>query len=150
MKILSKIFFKLFKRGTPNPTVRHDLEEIEIEKNLKLLVYWKALTIGKGPAVILQAFENEILKFDCFGKNKGHYHIAPHYDFRIFFIEETVPDQISRTIKELRLNGFRYLKSQNDSRFKSLILDESKYQETLDQVEKKLFQFHLTIPELKE
>lgn len=150
MRILSKIYRKIFKKPVISPIKRNDLKTFEIEENLKLLVYWKSLEIGIGPAVILQAYDLEILKFDCFGKEKGHYHIAPHYDFRIYFIEETVPDQISRSIKELRLNGFRYLKNQKDSRFNSFSLDESNYLLKLDQVEKVLHQLHLTVLNLRE
>lgn len=149
-KILSKIYRKLFKRPVTSQIKRNDLKTFQIEENLNLLVYWKSLEIGIGPAVILQAFDLEILKFDCFGKDKGHYHIAPHYDFRIYFIEETVPDQIKRTINELRLNGFRYLKNQKDPRFKSFTLDESNYSLKLDQVEKMLHQLHLTVLKLGE
>jgi len=36
------------------------------------LIYWKSLEIGTGPAVFLQAFDLEIVKFDCLGKDKGH------------------------------------------------------------------------------
>lgn len=150
MKWIRRIFRKLFSRPNPNPIVRHDLLEFRIEENLNLLVHWKTLDIGKGPAVVLQAFEKEILKFDCFGTKKGHYHISPHYDFRIYFVEETVPDQISRSIKELIINGLRYLKSQKDIRFDSFQLHESSFHSILIKVEKALNEFYRTVPELSE
>ena len=148
MKILSIIYRKVFGKPRPLPIKRNDLKTFEIEENLNLLVYWKSLEIGIGPAVILMAFDQEILKFDCFGKGKGHYHIAPHYDFRIYFVEETVTDQITRSITELRLNGLRYLKNQKDPRFKSFTLDESNYSLKLDQAEQMLHQLHLTVLKL--
>jgi len=38
-----------------------DVEEIPVCDNLSFLVYWKILAIGKGPAVVLKAFDKEIL-----------------------------------------------------------------------------------------
>jgi hypothetical protein len=151
MKLLRRILKRITKRNSPAPQnlIRKDLQIIPIEENLKLLVYWKVLEIGKGPAVILQAFDKEILKFDCFGKSKGHFHIAPHYDFRIFFFEESVPEQISRTLSELRLNGLRYLKMQADPRISSIYPDPQKYLDAILQAEKLLTHFHQTVEELK-
>jgi hypothetical protein len=57
--------------------VRKDVEIISIQLNLELVVYWKVLRIGKGPVVTLRAYGNEVLKFDCFRKDDGHYHVAP-------------------------------------------------------------------------
>lgn len=151
MNLLRKIFKKLVRKKSDfrPDLIRKDLQIIPIEYNLRFLVYWKVLEIGKGPAVILQAFDTEILKFDCFGKSKGHYHIAPNDEFRLFFFEEAVPEQINRTITELRHNGLRYLKQQADPRIKSLRPDPQKYFEAILQAEKLLTHFHQTVEELK-
>ena len=75
------------------PQIMHQDEVIfKIQEDVLFQVYWKSLPIGTGPAVILKAFGQEILKFDCFGKEKGHFHVAPNYEFRIYFGEETVPE----------------------------------------------------------
>jgi hypothetical protein len=143
-KILGKILRKLgWIKPKPQPQVTHEDEVIfKIQDDVFFQVYWKSLHVGTGPAVILKAFGQEILKFDCFGKEKGHYHIAPNYEFRIYFVEETVSEQIKRTIKELETNGLRYLKMQRDPRIKALDLSTSSYTEVLKLVESTLIQYH--------
>ena len=43
---------------------------------------------------------NEFLKYDCFGKTQGHYHTTKTKD-RIYFIEQTVEEQINFACTEL-------------------------------------------------
>lgn len=126
--------------------VIHENEVIyKVQEDVVFEVYTKSLSIGAGPAVILKAFGQEILKFDCFGKEKGHYHISPNYGFRILFVEQTVPKQIQRTIQELKVNGMRYLKMQKDPRIKELDLSTSSYKEVLKLVEATLIQHHIKL-----
>lgn len=129
--------------------VRRDLKEIPICEDLSFLVYWKVLKIGKGPAVVLKAFDDEILKFDCFGQHDGHYHIAPNYNFRIYFFEKTVSEQIQRTLDELSANGLRYLGLQKDTRIRAIKPSLIQYQAAIDAVEKQLTHFCLTVRELQ-
>jgi hypothetical protein len=145
---MKKIIIQLFRKigFIPKPIktiVTHEDEVIlKIQDEVFFQVYWKSLQIGMGPAVILKAYGQEILKFDCFGKEKGHYHIAPNYDFRIYFVEETIIDQIHRTIQELEINGLRYLKMQKDPKIKALNFSLPQYKETLKLVEAMLMQHH--------
>lgn len=130
--------------------LRRDVEVLTIQPNVELIVYWKVLQIGRGPAVILQAYGKEILKFDCFGKGEGHYHTAPDYGKRIFFDEETVSAQINRTSIELKENAQSYLKRQEDSRIQNIELDQKKLVKAVHQAEKRMIHFHETISELKD
>ncbi|WP_075351824.1 hypothetical protein [Algoriphagus marinus] len=145
---MKKIIIQLlrFIGFIPQPkktTVTHEDEVIfKIQDDVFFQVYWKSLPIGKGPAVILKAFGQEILKFDCFGKEKGHYHIAPNYDFRIYFVEETIEEQIQRTILELKINGLRYLKIQKDPKIKAINPNLNDFNAILKQVESTLLQHH--------
>jgi hypothetical protein len=145
---MKKIIIQLLRKTglIPKPIktiVTHEDEVIlKIQDEVLFQVYWKSLKIGTGPAVILKAYEQEIMKFDCFGKGKGHYHIAPNYDFRIYFVEETIIGQIHRTIQELEINGLRYLKLQKDSKIKALDLNLPEYKKTLKLVEATLMQHH--------
>lgn len=143
-KILGKILRKLgWIKPKPQPQVTHEDEVIfKIQDDVFFQVYWKSFQVGTGPAVILKAFGQEVLKFDCFGKEKGHYHIAPNYDFRIYFVEDTVDQQIQRTILELRVNGLRYLKIQKDPRIKTINPNLDDFNNTLKQVESTLLQHH--------
>lgn len=126
-----------------------DVREIAICKHLTFLVYWKILEIGKGPAVVMKAFDKEIMKFDCFGENDGHYHIAPHYQFRIYFLEKTVSEQINRTVAELRTNGLRYLSLQKNPEIRSIKPSPAKYNSAIDSVEEMLTHFQRTVKELQ-
>lgn len=146
-RILRKL--KILPYPSPKPIQRMDLKVIPISEKLSFLVYWKVLEIGKGPAVILKAFDKEILKFDCFGKKDGHFHIAPHYEFRIYFTEETVPDQIQRTLTELRINALRYLALQREPEIRALRPNPTKYNSAIDEVEKLLTHFFQTVKEIQ-
>lgn len=148
-QILRRLLIKIGLRKHTDH-IRKDVEIIRIQPNLKLIVYWKVLHIGKGPAVILQAYNKEILKFDCFGKDEGHYHAAPDYEKRIFFEEETVPAQINRTAIELKENAQSYLKRQEDTKIQNIELDRKQILKAVDQAEKKMIFFLETIPELKD
>lgn len=146
-RLLRKL--KILPYPAPKPIQRMDLKEISISENLSFLVYWKVLEIGKGPAVILKAFGKEILKFDCFGKKDGHFHIAPHYEFRIYFTEETVPDQIQRTLTELRINALRYLAFQPEPQIRALRPNPIKYNSAIGEVEKQMTHFFQTVKEIQ-
>ena len=146
-RVLRKL--KLVPHPVPNPVKRMGLKEFPICENLSFLVYWKTLKIGKGPAVILKAFDKEILKFDCFGEKDGHYHIAPNYGFRIYFFEETVMDQVDRTVAELKINGLKYLSLQKEPEIRNLKPSLSDYNSALDSVEKLLVHFHQTVEEIR-
>lgn len=147
LRVLRKL--KLIPTSLANPVKRMDLKEIEICDHLSFLVYWKILDIGKGPAVILKAFDKEILKFDCFGEKDGHFHIAPNYDFRIYFLEKTVSEQVIRTVDELKTNGLRYLNLQKEAEIRALKPNLTQYYSAIDSVEKLLTHFHQTVKEIQ-
>ena len=86
-----------------------------------MLVFHKALSIGFGPAVSIYIDEHEFMKFDCFGKSKGHYHI---YDIKknqtIYFSEISVHDQIHRTGLEITQNLKNYISKSKLNKVKNL------------------------------
>ena len=54
------------------------------------------------------------LKFDCFGEDKGHYHIYDNItNETIYFTEKTCEEQITRTSYELINNIGFYLNKSN-------------------------------------
>lgn len=130
--------------------IRKDVEIIPIQPNLELIVYWKVLRIGKGPAVILQAYGNEVLKFDCFGKNEGHYHVAPNIGERIFFEEETAFGQIKKTAKELVNNSQTHLERQKEDHIRNIKIEQEKFSKAVEMAKNKMNFFLQTIPELKD
>lgn len=148
-EVLKKTGLRKSRNGQKK-SIREDVEIISIQPGLELEVYWKVLKIGKGPAVILKAFDKEVVKFDAFGKDKGHYHIAPHYHFRIFFPEEKATDQIKRTSLELRINAQKYLKQQPEKKIKKLKIDQEKFTAAVQKAEEKMTYFLQTVPEFEE
>ncbi len=91
-----------------------------------------------------------MLKFDCFGRGDGHFHVRPNYGERIFFDETTAKDQIERTARELRENAQFYLNKQGEERIKNIEIDPEKMAKALAPAEEKMLHFLQTIPELEE
>ncbi|TVQ01452.1 MAG: hypothetical protein EA359_14000 [Balneolaceae bacterium] len=154
-RIVKKILRKFglteqLDRNIKNIHIRKDVELIPIQPNLEFAVYWKVLLVGKGPAVILKAFGREVMKFDVFGKDKGHYHVAPCHNLRIFFTEETVLQQIQRTSLELQRNAQKYLEIQSDYRIKQIRIDDDKLSDAIQKMVEIMTYFLQQIPEFKD
>lgn len=148
-KILTKLFIKLGIRDQRN-LIRQDVETIPVQPNVNLIVYWKVLQVGKGPALILKAHGKEVLKFDCFGRGDGHYHVAPNYAERIFFEEQTASAQIERTSKELKEKAQFYLENQKEENIRIIKIDQEKLIHAIDLAKSKMIYFLKVIPELEE
>jgi hypothetical protein len=89
---------------------------VRVTSQIVFETYWKDVEAGKGPALIVWFEHRKILKFDCFGKGRGHNHLSvPVHSKRteefnrIFLPEETIEAQIERVVFELRTNLFYYL-----------------------------------------
>lgn len=130
--------------------VRKRLRQFSIQPGLKILVYWKRLKIGKGPALILMADHQEVAKFDCFGKDKGHYHLIGNYQERIYFTEKTARAQIDRTINLLSENGESFLKALSSSKERNIKISDSPFRQAL--IEAKEYMNHIldTEPALQD
>ena len=151
--ILKKVLVKLGilnRHKAHNQSIRKDVEVIPIQSKLELVVYWKVLKIGKGPAVTLKAYGKEILKFDCFGKDDGHFHVAPKFGDRIFFEKETASGQIEQTANELNTKAQSYLSRQEENRIRNIRIDQGKLKPAVDRAKKKMNYFLQTIPELED
>ena len=120
---------------------RKNVHRIDIQEYVYFNVYWKVLQIGKGPAVTLNIYNNEILKFDCFGKNDGHYHISPKYNKRIYFEEETAFQQIEKTSSELRDNIKKYLAINTDKEVREITINQQKLDNAVDKMKDKMIHF---------
>ena len=106
--------------------LRKDVVKIDIQENAYVLVYHKFLDIGSGSSIGLYLYNKEYLKFDCFGKNKGHYHINnKKNDDRIYFTEQTAKEQIEKTINELTTNINSYLVMSSNIKIKEFVFDDN-------------------------
>ncbi len=158
MEILKR-FLKLFKKPINKnhlknpPKLRKDVTNLKIQDDVYFQVYWKELAIGKGPAVILYIYNKEVLKFDCFGKEKGHYHVDFYKqngtkENRIFFTENRASKQIERTVFELNTNLDYYLQRSKDQCIRDIYIEKNNLEEALVPVKSKMIKVLETIPEL--
>ena len=91
-----------------------DLELVPIQTNSYFAVCFKRYGTDVGPGVSLYIFENEVLRFDCFGNGRGHYHSLPCLSpypskDRINFKAETIEAQIDQTAEEIINNYPKHL-----------------------------------------
>ncbi len=106
-------YFQKKRRAASRRAVRRDVVQFELAKNAYLEVYWKIFGVGQGPAIALYVEDEEVLKFDCYGKT-GHYHMqmleptAPKRPM-LWMLEETVEAQVERALFELERNLHWYL-----------------------------------------
>jgi hypothetical protein len=136
------------------PALRRDVEVIRVQDDVYFQVYWKIIGSGRGPAVILYLFGIETLKFDLFGKDKGHYHVNPNNphdgDADILWLPEPcAAAQTRRVVFELRRNTRYYLQRNVDPRIRELRLDEASWVAAVARVETGLLHLLATVPELE-
>ncbi len=131
-----------------NP-IRKDVHRIDIQEYVYFNVYWKVLKIGKGPAATLNIHNKEILKFDCFGKDDGHFHVSPNYNKRIFFEENSAREQINRTSSELKNNLNKYLDMNNDKKVGEIEINNNNLELAVDEMQEKMIRFLETVPEIR-
>ena len=122
---------------------RNDIYKVTVQDNLYFLVFHKNLPVGFGSAVSLYINNFEFLKFDCFGENKGHYHI---YDSKlnetIYFTEKTPQEQINRTC-ELISNINLFLIKSNKNYIKNFKIDMNIFLNKIDLIKNKMLEFEL-------
>lgn len=135
------------------PQLRRDVEVFKVQDDVYFQAYWKVFGAGYGPAVILYILGIETLKFDFYGDGKGHYHINPNNSPSVdgstaFFHESSARKQITEAQKILRNDLTGYLKSNQDSRISSLVIDQVKLRDAYARVHQTLNGFLIKVPEL--
>lgn len=103
----------------------------------------------------LFCFDDEVLKFDCFGKDKGHYHTNLYCPYqpkenRFYFSEKTVEEQINRTIFELTKNLSYYLQRHPKRRIRAIKIDRVALESVCIKARDKMFEYLLLVPEFEE
>lgn len=123
-------------------SLRKDLYKIEIDSNVYLLVFHKMLPIGFGSALSLYINNWEFLKFDCFGKEKGHFHIySGSKNKTIYFVETTCEEQIEKSIYEISTNLKTYLTNVNNSKIKNVSINYEKIKYCLQEAKNKMLEY---------
>lgn len=122
--------------------IRKDIYKIDIQDNLYFLVFHKIYNDGFGSAVSLYINEYEFLKFDCFGENKGHYHIYDDIKSEmIYFTEKSCTEQINRIVYELSNNINFYLNKSNREDIKNFNIETSDFIKKIDDIKNKMLEY---------
>lgn len=139
--------------SAPAP-VRKDVVDIDVQPNVRLVVFWKDLTIGKGPAVSLVIHEQEVMKFDCFGPEKGHFHVEFHCpsttrENRIYFFENTTNRQIERSIFEIKKYSQYYIQRHPCERIRKTQFSNKALQKACDEAQTQMLHYSNTVSQLQ-
>ncbi|MCH8059694.1 MAG: hypothetical protein IIA11_04460 [Proteobacteria bacterium] len=107
-----------------------DLELIPIQPDSYLAVYFKRYGTDIGPGVSLYVFENEILRFDCFGGDHGHYHSLPCLSTfpgneRNDFSTDSIEAQIDQALAEITGNYIAHLARHFRRRIREFRFDQA-------------------------
>lgn len=150
---LRQLYRQKYGKLTHDP-VEKDIVIYEIQPQVLVKVYWKILPIGKGTALELIISGDEILRFDCFGEDDGHYHIFVGYEYpdrdRIYFPEKTVEEQINRAIFELSHNLHCFLQLHRSPQIRNLKIDAVALQSVCEQARQQMLEYLSTIPQFEE
>jgi hypothetical protein len=133
-----------------NLKAQNDKECFKVDDKVTLKVFWKNIEIGCGPAVCLFVCEKEVLKFDCFGPGKGHFHITTVHPWklnnkrretRIYMMEQDITAQIERSVFELDKNLHYYLQRHPDPRIRYHNINMQDYRKVLDDAKQLMIKF---------
>lgn len=115
---------------------KHDLVEYPIQENVLLQVYWRDDAGGRGPAASLYIYDDEIMRFDCFGDDNGHCHfnLRQTRGRRWMYPSGSFQDHIQQSIFDLRTNLTFCLKTHQDE----LIQEMQIVQESLEKAARKM------------
>jgi hypothetical protein len=97
--------------------------KIAIQEGAHLLVFRKDLNIGSGPAISVYVHESEVLKFDCYGPGKGHFHVQPNMHCRIALKEQSRKQQARRALFEIEANIMTYLSWSSNKEVSAFVFD---------------------------
>ncbi|MEX2127595.1 MAG: glycosyltransferase [Xanthobacteraceae bacterium] len=52
-----------------------ELEILYVQRDIRVEVYWVGPKFGPGPAASVYVFDDEVMRFDCYGGGAGHMHL---------------------------------------------------------------------------
>ena len=91
-------------------------------------------------------YGEEIIKFDCFGKDRGHFHIALYTPgasniSRIFLPEPSIEEQIERAIFEIQRNIEYYMQRNTRRKIRKLRIDRNRIGVAGERAKSKMYEF---------
>ena len=141
----------MHKEPPRNREGRKDLVEYAVQDNIDCLVYWWDMPEGGFPGLSVYAYDQEILRMDCFGEGhsrfeSGHCHInlrlTPQPGGIVWaYRPGTVRDNIEQAVYDLRHNLNPCLKTNTDERVRETHIDPEKLEPIARQVKAKLLSY---------
>ena len=134
---------------------RNHVVRYEVQPDVHVDVFWKAMPKWKGPGMSLFIYGEEVLRFDCFGNANGHYHVDFHAPWatinnKLFFFESAVESQIERTLYELKTNLGFYLQRNPNRKVRNIEIDQEKLHGVCEKIRGSMYHLLDTVPELQE
>ena len=127
---------------------RQDRTTYPIQDDVRLEVYWRNDRAGYGPAASVYAYNQEVLRLDCFGEakkhgGKGHCHINLKQTRarQWLYPPGTVRDHIGHAIHDLTHNLRFCLSTNADERIQQIEIDQETLQPIAQEVEAKMLAF---------
>lgn len=105
---------------------KHDLVEYPIQEDVLLQVYWRDDAGGRGPAASLYVYDDEVMRFDCFGGDNGHCHfnLRQTRGRRWMYPEGSFEDHIRQSIFDLQKNLTFCLRTHQDERIQEMQISQ--------------------------
>jgi len=133
---------------------RNRVARYEVQPDVYVDVYWKAIRKWRGPGLSLFVYGDEILRFDCFGQGDGHYHVDYHAPWatvnnKIFLSESTVEGQIERTLHELETNLGFYLQRNRKRKIRNIKIDADRLESVSEKIRESMNHLLDSVPELQ-
>ena len=122
---------------------KHDLIEYPIQDNVLLQVYWRDDVGGRGPAASLYVYDDEIMRFDCFGGDNGHCHfnLRQTRGRRWMYPKDSFQDHIHQSLFDLRTNLTFCLKTYQDQRIQEMQIAQERLEPAILKMETRLLEF---------
>lgn len=128
-----------------------------VAANVDLVSFWLDQRIGgggTGPCLALYCFGYEVLRFDCFGGERGHFHAAPFTPWstrsgRFRFEQKTIAAQIEHSLFELTENLDCYLHMNPRRRVRQLRVPRAQLLAACDRARARLAQHLASVPVLQ-
>ena len=123
-----------------NNQERFDWVEYPVQDDVRLEVYWRSDRGGHGPAASLYFYDDEVLRFDCFGGEEGHCHVnlKQTRGQRWYYPEGAVKENIKQAGFDIRKNYQFCILSHQDDRIRRLKIDQEKLEVAASQMENRL------------
>ena len=117
-----------------------DLRRHTIQEYVRLETYWLSEPIGPGPAASFYIFDDEVLRFDCFGGTKGHFHINRKQarafpgsgDSPLYFPPGTTTGHIDQACFELYVNLPYCLRTNASRRIRNMRIQKDRLKEAAE------------------